>query len=367
MTTQKRPQLCAHGASSSPAPGSLTCRDDMNVNRSRSNLRMQRTGPDGSGCPPMASIWMNLLWFRVPDGERTTALWGLSLSSCVGMTCGRKDGKPRIRKRALCDSERKRKKANNAPRSEIFHVAREQLVFLYRQRSVRRTDWSSSFRITSLRFHCHISINPEWDCRRGGGHHVGGDDHAKGAKMGEAARQEHVLLRWTGDDGPAEGSLLPHPVPHRRHLRSLLRFRVRLLCPPGTNKSLIFFFYSHFPTFVNMFLSCFLFQRRQPAFQSRHELIHPLAGVSSKIPSFSWNQFFFLVNKSIPCVCFKYKFLISIETWSEWAEGNLCEWNNANLTCTILNPSIATYTTSSSWKDSHVCGWRPIVKTSKSN
>lgn len=64
----------------------------------------------------------------VPGGERTTARWRLSLSSCVGMTCGRKDGKPRIRRRALCDSERKRKKANNAPRSEIFHIAREQLL-----------------------------------------------------------------------------------------------------------------------------------------------------------------------------------------------------------------------------------------------
>lgn len=44
--------------------------------------------------------------------------------------------------------------------------------------------------------------------------------------MGEAAGKKHFLLRRTGDDGPAEGSLLPDPVPHRGDLRSLLRFRV---------------------------------------------------------------------------------------------------------------------------------------------
>lgn len=44
--------------------------------------------------------------------------------------------------------------------------------------------------------------------------------------MGEAPGKEHFLLRRTGDDGPAERSLLPDPVPHRRDLLALLRFRV---------------------------------------------------------------------------------------------------------------------------------------------
>ncbi|MEQ2206858.1 hypothetical protein XENOCAPTIV_003882 [Xenoophorus captivus] len=43
--------------------------------------------------------------------------------------------------------------------------------------------------------------------------------------MGEAPRQEHLLLRWKGDDGPTERDLLPDPVPHRRDLLALLRFR----------------------------------------------------------------------------------------------------------------------------------------------
>lgn len=58
------------------------------------------------------------------------------------------------------------------------------------------------------------------------GNHVGGDDHAKGAKMGEAPGEEHFLLRRAGDDGPAERSLLPDPVPHHRDLLPLLRLRV---------------------------------------------------------------------------------------------------------------------------------------------
>lgn len=44
--------------------------------------------------------------------------------------------------------------------------------------------------------------------------------------MGESAGEEHLLLRWTGDDGPAERGLLPDPVPHRRDLLPLLCFRV---------------------------------------------------------------------------------------------------------------------------------------------
>lgn len=44
--------------------------------------------------------------------------------------------------------------------------------------------------------------------------------------MGEAPGEKHFLLRRPGDDGPAEGGLLPDPVPHRRDLRPLLRFRV---------------------------------------------------------------------------------------------------------------------------------------------
>lgn len=62
------------------------------------------------------------------------------------------------------------------------------------------------------------------DLRRG--HHVGGDDNTKGTKMGEAPGEKHFLLRRTGDDGPAEGRLLPDPLPHHRDLRPLLRFRV---------------------------------------------------------------------------------------------------------------------------------------------
>lgn len=238
MTTQKRPQLCAHGASSSPAPGSLICRDDMNVNRSRSNLRMQRTGPDGSGCPTMANIWMNLLWFRCPvvSGRRRGGDWAWAAVwewHAAGKTGNHGLGDERY------VTARGKGKKQIMHRGQKYFTSPESSSFLSRQRSVRRTDWSLvSNKESSL--HCHISINPEWDWR--GGQHVGGDDHAKGAKMGEAARQEHVLLRRTGDDGPAEGSLLPHPVPHRRHLRSLLRFRVRLLCPPGSNKSLITFF-----------------------------------------------------------------------------------------------------------------------------
>lgn len=51
--------------------------------------------------------------------------------------------------------------------------------------------------------------------------------------MGEAAGKKHVLLRRTSDDGPAERSLLPDPLPHRRDLLALLCFRVR---PPGQNE-----------------------------------------------------------------------------------------------------------------------------------
>lgn len=70
---------------------------------------------------------------------------------------------------------------------------------------------------------CALSFNT--------GHHVGGDDNEEGAKMGEAAGEKHFLLRWTGDDGSAERSLLPDYVPHRRDLLSLLRFRVsHVLC-----------------------------------------------------------------------------------------------------------------------------------------
>lgn len=68
-----------------------------------------QTGLVGLAAPWRTSGCDSVL-IRVPDGERTTALWALILSICVGMTCGRKDGKARIRRRALCDSERKRKK-----------------------------------------------------------------------------------------------------------------------------------------------------------------------------------------------------------------------------------------------------------------
>lgn len=44
--------------------------------------------------------------------------------------------------------------------------------------------------------------------------------------MGEAAGEEHVLLRRAGDDGPPEGGLLLDPVPHRGHLLPVLRLRV---------------------------------------------------------------------------------------------------------------------------------------------
>lgn len=49
--------------------------------------------------------------------------------------------------------------------------------------------------------------------------------------MGEAAGQEHLLLRRPYHDGPAEGHLLPDTLPHPRHLRPLLRLRVS---SPGT-------------------------------------------------------------------------------------------------------------------------------------
>lgn len=62
--------------------------------------------------------------------------------------------------------------------------------------------------------------------RAGEEQHVGGDDHPEGAEMGEAAGEEHVLLRRPGDDGPPEGGLLPDPVPHRRDLLPVLRLRV---------------------------------------------------------------------------------------------------------------------------------------------
>ena len=52
--------------------------------------------------------------------------------------------------------------------------------------------------------------------------------------MGEAPGEEHFLLRRTGDDGPAERSLLPDPVPHRRDLLALLRFRVSQSLHPLT-------------------------------------------------------------------------------------------------------------------------------------
>lgn len=58
--------------------------------------------------------------------------------------------------------------------------------------------------------------------------------------MGEAPWEKHFLLRRTGDDGPAEGSLLPDPVPHRRDLLTLLRFRVsRFLSPWVSNQDLL--------------------------------------------------------------------------------------------------------------------------------
>lgn len=50
--------------------------------------------------------------------------------------------------------------------------------------------------------------------------------------MGEAPGEKHFLLRRPGDDGPAERSLLPDPVPHHRDLRPLLRFRVSDHHPP---------------------------------------------------------------------------------------------------------------------------------------
>lgn len=55
--------------------------------------------------------------------------------------------------------------------------------------------------------------------------------------MGEAAGEKHVLLRRTGDDGPAERSLLPDTLPHHRDLLALLRFRVRPSIP-GPNSDL---------------------------------------------------------------------------------------------------------------------------------
>lgn len=57
--------------------------------------------------------------------------------------------------------------------------------------------------------------------------------------MGEAPGEEHFLLRRPGDDGPAERSLLPDPVPHHRDLRPLLRFRVsQPLLPSSLSLSL---------------------------------------------------------------------------------------------------------------------------------
>lgn len=88
-----------------------------------------------------------------------------------------------------------------------------------------------------------ILLVPVWRSEdfRKSSQHVGGYDNAKAAEMGEAPREEHLLLRWEGDDGPAEGYILPDPVPHHRNLLPLLRFRVSHSSSPQRSRN------EHFP------------------------------------------------------------------------------------------------------------------------
>jgi len=55
-------------------------------------------------------------------------------------------------------------------------------------------------------------------------YHVGGDDITEGySKMGEITWEKHLLLRWTGNDGSPERSILPDLISHHWNLLSVLR------------------------------------------------------------------------------------------------------------------------------------------------
>ncbi len=151
----------------------------------------------------------------------------------------------------------KKKGKENASRSspcaEIFNISEWVVCFAC------HTDWTVFVRLYELqRLYCldWVLQYNSWHPPRARtdlnwGNHVGGDDNAKGAKMGEAPGEEHFLLRRTGDDGPAERSLLPDPVPHHRDLLPLLRLRVsHFLSEPQESKIRIFFFCSRRCSYV---------------------------------------------------------------------------------------------------------------------
>lgn len=58
-------------------------------------------------------------------------------------------------------------------------------------------------------------------------YHVGGDDITEGySKMGEITWEKHLLLRWAGNDGSPERSILPDLISHHWNLLSVLRLWV---------------------------------------------------------------------------------------------------------------------------------------------